>query len=104
MSDDRKINEFLRKKTQPCPPAPRDEYQKILSRLEKESSSFHLSWKWMTAFGAGLAMIVLLVTVLPLTQNKISNQAYVENNVHEEEWLQETFSDYASSLDEEETL
>ncbi len=103
MSDDKKLQEFLKKNMKSCPPAPNREYQNILERIEDENKPAISPWKWMGLFGTSVALGVLLFVSLPYFQNS-KEQVLTENTQQVEELLQETFSDYASSFEEDEVL
>ena len=100
MTEDKKINDFLKQNLKPCPEAPRDEYQRILSKLEKKPFIFSL--KAMSAVGASVVLVLLLAIFVPYGTPKQNLQ--VENEKQTEEWLHETFSDYATSFEESELL
>lgn len=101
MSDDKKLQEFFRKNMKSCPPAPTNEYQRILERIEEESKPLMTPWKWMGLFGTSVALGALLFISLPYFQ-KSNEQMLSENTQQVEELLQDTFSDYASSFEEDE--
>lgn len=102
MSDDKKLQNFLMNNTKPCPPAPQREYQNILERIEGSKPTMS-PWKWMGLFGTSVALGVLLFVSLPYFQS--SNEKMLsENSQQAEELLQDTFSDYASSFEEDEVL
>ncbi len=103
MSDDKKIQEFLKRNIRPCPPAPQREYQSILEHIEEENKPIMSLWKWVGLFGTSVALGVLLFVSLPYFQTS-EEQVLTENTQQVEELLQETFSDYASSFEEDEIL
>ena len=100
MNEDNKIKEWLMK---PIPPAPRNEYQAILERIDKKDKKGHYNLKWGVALGAGFCVGVLLFLILPqIRQNQ--TQVMAQNTEEVESFLDGAFTEYVSSFEEDETL
>ncbi len=56
---DRKIGNYLRQASPEAPPAPADEYRRILEQTERRPGFFGLSWTWRLALPIATCLLAL---------------------------------------------